>query len=484
MQHRNIALRALVFCSTLGFSQPVQLVNAFPDLTFTQPVFLTHSNDGTNRVFVVQKNGLIKVFANDSTITSATTFLDVSSRIITGSGGDERGLLGLTFHPNYATNGYFYVDYTAPGSTSSTGRTIIARYSVNPGNPNQGDFNSEVRLLTIFQPYTDHNGGHLMFGQDGYLYIGMGDGGSAGDPGNRAQNLDSLLGKMLRINVDTTIGAQNYGIPPTNPFATGGGKPEIFAWGLRNPWRFSQDPVTGLIYCGDVGQGSLEEVDLIESGMNYGWRCYEGNAAYNTSGCGPSSLYTFPFKVYNHSGGKCSIVGGYVYRGSYRQELTGRYIYGDYCSREIWKLRYENGTVTEDSLLLVAPSSILSFGTDQNNELYVLCNGGVIYRFNRGSAVSVAGDPDGHPARFSLEQNYPNPFNPLTIIRYSIPHTAHVTLAVLDILGRNVATLVDGVQTVREQTVQLNAKNLPSGVYIYRLTSGSLVQSRKMLVLK
>jgi hypothetical protein len=477
-------------------------------------VFLTHSNDGTNRIFVLQKNGLIRVFPNDSTVTSAPTFLDISSRIITGGGGDERGLLGLAFHPNYSNNGYFYVDYTRAGD----GRTVIARYSVNPSNPNQGDFNSEVRLLTIYQPYTNHNGGMLFFGQDGYLYIGMGDGGNGGDPQNRAQNVDSLLGKVLRINVDTTIGAQNYGIPSTNPFAAGGGRPEIFCWGMRNPWRMSLDPVTGLIWCADVGQNVWEEIDLLEVGKNYGWRCYEGNAAYNTSGCGSISQYAFPIKVYQHTGGRCSVTGGYVYRGLRRPDLVGRYIYGDYCSREIWKLRYQSGTITEDSLLITAPSlaTILSFGTDQSNELYTLCDNGIIYRFNRISSVGVGEGPPSVPDRFSLEQNYPNPFsagggsafggNPTTKIRYSLPSSgsdeakgedglsagtqvqaevrSFVTLKVYDVLGREVATLVNEVKEPGSYGVTWDATGFASGVYLYRLQAGSFVETRKMIVIR
>lgn len=385
------ALMLLLWESTVCLSQPLQLVNAFPNLTFTQPVFLTHSNDGTNRIFVVQKNGLIRVFPNDSAVASASTFLNLSSRIITAGGSSEQGLLGLAFHPNYANNGYFYVDYTQAG----TGRTIVARYSVTPGNPNTADFNSELILLNIYQPYSNHNGGMLFFGQDGYLYIGMGDGGSAGDPGNRAQNVDSLLGKILRINVDTTIGAQNYGIPPTNPFASGGGRPEIFAWGMRNPWRFSQDPVTGVIWCGDVGQGLYEEIDLIQNGNNYGWRIMEGLHCYNPStGCNQTGL-TLPIKEYTHSGGRCSITGGYVYRGWRRPDLVDRYIYADYCTGEIFKLRYQGGVITEDALLLSAGTSVLSFGTDQNNELYTCGNNGTIYRFNSAVPTIAVISPTG-----------------------------------------------------------------------------------------
>lgn len=363
----------ILFLSHYAIAQ-VQLVNAFPNLTFSQPVFVTHANDGTNRIFVVQQTGQIRVFPNDSTVTSATTFLDLSSRI---SCCGERGLLGLAFHPNYATNGYFYVNYTQAGN----GRTIVARYRVNPGNPNQGDFNSELILLNIYQPFSNHNGGMVMFGLDGYLYIGMGDGGSGGDPGNRAQNLDSLLGKLLRIDVDVASGGNNYGIPPDNPYVGNpfGWREEIYASGLRNPWRFSQDPVTGEIWLGDVGQNEVEEIDLIGSGLNYGWRCYEGDSTYNLSGCGPPSLYTFPVKTYLHSLG-CSVTGGYIYRGYRRPDHVGRYIYGDYCSGRIWQFRYQGGVLTSDSLLVVA-SSISSFGVDQNGELYICNHAGSIWRF-------------------------------------------------------------------------------------------------------
>lgn len=476
---------SLVFCMVVClpavmFSQPLQLVNAFPNLTFTQPVYLTHSNDGTNRIFVIQKNGLIKVFPNDSTVTSATTFMNLSSRIITGGGSSEQGLLGITFHPDYATNGYFYVDYTEAGD----GRTIVARYSVDSTNPNQGDFNSELRLLNIFQPYSNHNGGILFFGQDGYLYIGMGDGGSGGDPQNRAQNVDSLLGKVLRIDVDTTTTTLNYGIPPTNPFATGGGRPEIFSWGMRNPWRMSQDPVTGLIWCGDVGQNTYEEVDIIDNARNYGWRIMEGFHCYNPSvGCNMTGL-TLPIKEYAHTSGRCSITGGFVYRGSRRPDLVGRYIYADYCTGEIWKLRYEGGVVTEDSLLLSAGTSILSFGTDQNNELYILGNNGIIYRFNRSTSTGLGDDKPAPPDRFVLEQNYPNPFNPSTAISFSLPAAAHVHLDVYDILGRKVASLVNGYLTAGSHQTQFSASNLSSGIYMYRLTTPTFTRTKAMLLSK
>jgi len=390
--------RIVVFPSlllTLGFgdlfAQPIQLTNAFPGLTFTRPLLVTHAGDGTNRIFVVQQDGLIKVFPNDTTVTSSTVFLNITNKLSSTFG--EEGLLGLAFHPDYENNGYFYVNYTAPSPL----RTVVARYSARPEDPNRADSLSELIILTVTQPYSNHNGGMILFGMDEYLYIGMGDGGSGGDPQNHGQNLQSLLGKMLRIDIDTTDGSQNYGIPPTNPFYgnPAAGREEIFAWGLRNPWRFSEDTTTGMMLVGDVGQGAWEEIDWMIVALNYGWRCYEGNTPYNTGGCGPITEYTFPIKVYPHANGDCSITGGYIYRGYRRPDLTGAYIYGDYCTGRIWLLRYENGQVTADSLLINAPFSVSSFGMDEDGELYICNYGGNIQRF----VGQVLNDP---PAAFNL----------------------------------------------------------------------------------
>ena len=373
----TFSLSFLLAISQGDASAQVQLTNAFPGLTFTRPIFLTHAGDGTGRVFVVQQDGLIKVFPNDTAVTSATTYLNIQNRLSSTFG--EEGLLGLAFHPDYDSNGYLYVNYTAPSPL----RTVIARYSVMPDNPDRADSLSELVILTVNQPYTNHNGGMVLFGMDGYLYIGMGDGGSGGDPQNHGQNLQSLLGKMLRIDVDTTVGAQNYGIPEDNPFYGNptAGQEELYAWGYRNPWRFSEDTTSGLFLVGDVGQNAWEEIDVLTNGLNYGWRCYEGNVPYNTGGCGPIGNYTFPIKVYAHSSGNCSITGGYIYRGYRRPELTGAYVYGDYCTGMIWLLRYENGQVLEDSLLIDATFPISSFGVDQDGELYICNYNGNIQRF-------------------------------------------------------------------------------------------------------
>mgnify|MGYP001262301701 CR=1 FL=1 len=265
-----LAAGCVLLLAPLVYAQ-YELEIAFPNLTFARPVDLQHAGDGSDRIFIVEQAGVIRVFANTSSVATADTFLNIQNRV--NDSGNEEGLLGLAFHPNFATNGYFYVNYTA----SNPRRTVVARYRVS-ANPNRADANSEFVLLTVNQPYENHNGGQLAFGPDGYLYIGMGDGGSGGDPQNNGQDRRGLLGDMLRIDVDNPAGGLNYGIPPDNPFVgnTSGYREEIYAYGFRNPWRFSFDFVTGWLWVGDVGQGSREEVDIVEKGLNYGWRIMEG----------------------------------------------------------------------------------------------------------------------------------------------------------------------------------------------------------------
>ena len=479
----TLFLFSILTVSNISFSQPLTLVNAFPNASFSNPVFVTHANDATNRVFVVERLGKIKVMPNDSNTSNVKVFLDVSN-LNNGSTYQERGLLGLAFHPNYASNGYFYIYYTRVGD----GANCLSRFSRSTTDPDKADSLSEQSLWAVSDPYSNHNGGILFFGLDGFLYCGMGDGGSGGDPGNRSQNTNEMLGKFHRIDVNTTSGGNNYGIPPTNPFATGGGRPEIFAYGLRNPWRASQDPVTGFIYCGDVGQDAWEEVDILEVGKNYGWRCYEGNHTYNTSGCGAISNYTFPIKEYANAGSDISITGGYVYRGLRRPELTGSYIYADYGSRKTWKLTYSGGVVSDEALLLTAPSSVFSFGTDQQNELYVCCANNIIYRFNKSDLVSVNNNVSEIPSGFNLSQNYPNPFNPTTSIKYNIPELSKVTLSIYDVTGKEINKLVNTNQLAGQYNVNWNGKDsygnsVPSGVYFYSLIGGSNFSETKKMVL-
>jgi glucose/arabinose dehydrogenase len=367
-------LIVLAACSTQS-QTPVGIENAFPGLTFTRPLFLTYAPDGTDRLFVAEQTGRILVFANETGVSSTGTFLDIGESL--SSDGGEEGLLGLAFHPQYGSNGFFFVNYTAP----SPRRTIVARFRVDAANPDRADPASEVSIIEIFQPYANHNGGMIFFGADGYLYIGMGDGGSAGDPANRAQNLDSLLGKILRIDVNSTTDSTTYGIPPDNPLIGTGHRPEIFAWGIRNPWRMSQD-ATGRIWMGDVGQNAWEEIALVAKGQNHGWRIMEGRHCYEpSSGCDTGGL-TLPLVEYSHGSGNCSVTGGYVYRGQRRPDLAGAYLYGDWCTGHLRMLVYRNGTVVRDSLLLDTPLMISSFGEDRDGELYIVDHlGGAVWRF-------------------------------------------------------------------------------------------------------
>ena len=462
-------------------AQKVSLVNAFPSLTFPQPVFLTHATDGSDRVFVLQQPGQIMVLPNDSAATSAKVFLTIAGKL--SNPGGEEGLLGLAFHPDFAVNGYFYVNYTAPNPL----RTVVARFKVQQNNPDKADSLSEFKIIEIAQPFNNHNGGMIDFGPDGYLYVGMGDGGSANDPDSNGQKRTVLLAKMLRIDVNDTTALTHYRIPPDNPYAgnTQGWREEIWAYGLRNPWRWSFDKPTGVLWVGDVGQGSREEVDILVKGGNYGWRIMEGSICRPGGGTCDTTGLIKPVKEYDHSVGN-SITGGYVYRGYRRPDLTGAYIYADYGSGKIWMLRYDAGSLTADSLLLDAPFSVSSFGMDREGELYIVSYSGAagIYRLAGNSRPSAVASGGGRRSSFHLEQNYPNPFNPSTVIRYELDQAGPVTLRVYDVLGRETALLVIAVQEPGRYTVKWNAAGKASGVYLCRLTSRDGVSARKMVLAK
>jgi glucose/arabinose dehydrogenase len=457
----------------------IQLADAFPHLTFTKPIFLTHPGDGTNRLFVVQQNGIVLVFDNDPATTSTSVFLDVSAKL--SARGGEEGLLGFAVHPQFVSNGIFFINYT----TLNPLRSVIARYHVSASNPLLADTSEEV-LLEVNQPYINHNGGMLAFGPDGCLYISLGDGGSGGDPLNNAQSLTTLLGKILRIDVNSQSQGKSYAIPADNPFKgnLSGYREEIWAYGLRNPWRFSFDRVTGQLWAGDVGQGEREEVDVIEKGKNYGWHIMEGFACYApATGCDKTGL-TLPIVDYSHTEG-VAITGGYVYRGSRCPDLSGAYIFGDYGTRKIWRLQTEAGQVKSDSLLLVAPGLVSSFGEDKSGELYVTTYSSStttkIYRFDQSTATSVQG-AGMHPDGFYLAQNYPNPFNPKTVISCQLPAASTVRLVAYDVLGREAAILLDEQMEAGTHEISFDGSGLSSGVYVYRLTAGEFVQSRKMLL--
>jgi glucose/arabinose dehydrogenase len=334
------------------------------------PVGLTHAGDGSGRLFIVQQDGRIRIVRNGVLLEEA--FLDITDRV--GRNGNEQGLLGLAFHPRYTENRFFYVNYT-----DDYGDTIIARFRASDDNPDRARPASELVLLKINQPYPNHNGGEVAFGPDGYLYLGLGDGGSGGDPQNNGQNLDSRLGKILRIDVDS---AEPYAIPPDNPYANGGGRPEIWAAGLRNPWRFSFDRLTGDLYIADVGQNQWEEINFLPAGSpggaNFGWRFFEADMPYE--GRPPAGLEVIaPVASYDHSQG-CSVTGGFVYRGTALQEWPGVYLYGDFCTGLVWGIRPAPGGEWVRGLLFETGANITSFGEDEAGEIYLLDRGGTIYR--------------------------------------------------------------------------------------------------------
>lgn len=345
----------------------VSVINAFQNLTFSQPLDLQSPNDNTNRIFVVEKGGRIMVFNNDDNANSVAVFLNLPNISTTS----EQGLLGLAFHPNYQSNGYFYIFYTPTENLS-----VVSRFSVT-SDANVADANSELILLEIPQPETNHNGGQIAFGPDGYLYIAIGDGGGGGDPQNNAQNRANLLGNILRIDVDETDSGLNYAIPNDNPFIDDvDSRDEIYAYGLRNPWRMSFDTQTESLWAADVGQGELEEINIVESGGNYGWKLFEGTSCFSGD-CDETGLVS-PIFEYGQDNGDRSVTGGYVYRGSEVSTLNGKYIYGDFVSGRIWALESDG---SENELILESRLSIASFGTDSSNELYVCAFDGTIYKF-------------------------------------------------------------------------------------------------------
>lgn len=408
---------------------------------FTRPLEIT--NAGDNRLFVVEQGGIIKIVSPDGT-TNSTPFLNIST-IISNSG--ERGLLGLAFHPNYATNGLFYINYT-----NLAGNTVIAKYSVDSANPNIADAASADILLTVTQPYANHNGGTIKFGPDGYLYIGMGDGGSGGDPENRAQNREELLGKILRIDVNS---GNPYTIPADNPFVGTAGADEIWAIGLRNPWKFSFDKKINNLWIADVGQNDFEEINVAPatlSGLNYGWRCYEGDAPYNTAGCPSQTSLKFPLKTIDHSTGACSITGGYVYNGTAYPNFSGLYFFTDYCLPKIGLIT-ANETITYSETF--TGNNFATFGEDVTGELYVAAiNNGSIFRIIDTSLTLE----DFQQAEFIM---YPNPVkSEITIQKTNKNYPTEISF--FDMQGK--ILLKQKMEDKKINTVKID--DFPKGFYI------------------
>ena len=430
-----IAFSAFIFAQTIG-------LQSF-GTGFNNPLAIVHAGD--SRLFVVQRAGLIRILNTNGTI-NATPFLTLTATTIVSGG--ERGLLGLAFHPNYATNGFFYVNYTRAGD----GATVIARYSVSSTNINVANDMSAQILLTIPQPFTNHNGGSLVFGPDGYLYIGMGDGGSAGDPNGNGQNINSLLGKMLRIDVNVPTG---YAIPPGNPFIGSiPGSDEIWAVGMRNPWKFSFDKTTGDLWIADVGQNVSEEINKAAStdaGLNYGWRCFEGNATYNTAGCSILPIYKFPIATYALGGSRCSSTGGYSYRGTTFPNFQNKYFFADYCTNEIGWIPVAGGNITWSPTF---SGNLATFGEDINGEIYVAgLNNGIVYKMIDTSLNTKDFLKNGMTL-------FPNPAKDL----FTIKNASQLNLSqinIYDLTGKLVLTQ----KTENESFINISIQELSSGLY-------------------
>jgi uncharacterized repeat protein (TIGR03806 family) len=382
---RNMESAPPVPAVTEGELAGLRLVEAFPSLpAFERPVYLGAVPGPGERLFVLEQHGVVTVFENRPDVDRGQVFLDISGRV--SREGNEEGLLGLAFHPEFATNGTFYAYYSSTeGGPALGGRSLLSAFRV--GADGLGDAASEVVLLEVEQPWRNHNGGALEFGPDGMLYLGLGDGGLRGDFGNHGQDLETLLGSILRIDVDARTGELAYGIPPDNPFLDDeDARPEIWAYGLRNPWRFSFDRGTGRLWTGDVGQDEWEEVDLIERGGNYGWSIYEGHEEFDSFGSAEDAI--FPVAVYPRSEGK-SITGGYVYRGPGVAGLRGHYLYADYVTGAVWALPLDDTgrpTGADPVKVIAGGGPIASFGEDHHGEVYVVAHGGRMYRFARAEA--------------------------------------------------------------------------------------------------
>lgn len=451
----------LIFSVSVATSQFIEL-----DLIqngFNNPVNL--QNAGDERLFVVEQGGRIKIMQPNGDV-NADLFLDISSQI---SSGGERGLLGLAFHPDYSNNGFFYVYYTKPNGDSQ-----ISRFSVDSNNPDLADPGSELPLLDFEQPFSNHNGGCLAFGPDGFLYISSGDGGSGGDPGNRAQNTTLLLGKLLRIDIDTPSGGNNYSIPPDNPFAgSTANAQEIWAYGLRNPWKFSFDSANGDIWIGDVGQGEVEEIDkaaLIDAGLNYGWRCYEGSEPFNTAGCPPVADLTFPIAEYSSASNtsNCSITGGNVYRGTEYPDFVGLYFFADVCSGLIGTVD-QNGNLTEHGTF---GGSWVSFGEDVNNELYIVSITGSISRVRQ-------------PVELGIEENiaetfemFPNPASESVTLK--LQNNKIEAISITDVKG----SIVLSNSNLNTSRTELNVSDLNTGFYLVTAKTVTGHNIVKKLVIK
>jgi glucose/arabinose dehydrogenase len=480
---RTILGTLMAIASLVGIAHALAVDNvsitpAFPNLpAFTSPINIENPEDGTNRLFVAQRGGQIYVFQNNPTVSTRSLFLNISA-LLTEQG--ECGLLGLAFHPTYESNRYFYVCYV----DGSPLQTVIARYTTYANNPNLADPNSQLIVLTLAQDGFYHKGGCIEFGPDGYLYISFGEDGT---PAN-APLLTTLKGKVLRIDVDNPEGGMQYGIPPDNPFDgnPNGYREEIYAYGFRNPWRYSFDAQTGQLWLADVGQNEWEEIDAVLKGRNFGWPRMEGDECYQPAACDTTGLdLVLPAHVYAHGGGGASITGGCVYRGPTVPSLAGLYVYADYITGRISALDYSVDPAVsvdiDDTNLNIA-----AFGEDAQGELYFTTFEGVIYRFDEPPT-----DVSTHtPSIGAWRAVRPNPFQSNATLEFALAEPGHATLEVFDVRGMRVATLVDMRLATGEHVAEWNGRGddgraQASGIYFCRLSvNGSSVGTRRIALVK
>lgn len=487
----------LVACTARA--QPYTVVDAFPELELSWPVEIKQAPHDPTQVYVVEWTGRIRNFENSPTASVAPVFLDLTDRAV--DAGAEAGLLGLAFHPNFQENGRFFVSYVGKGEDPL--QLFVSRFHLDAEDPSRGDPGSERILLTVEQSNKAHNGGQLHFGPDGYLYIGLGDGG-AGDSTARAnaQDLTTLQGSILRLDVDAPGSDRPYGIPIDNPFAdsTDGVREEIFAYGLRNPWRFSFDRLTGEVWAGDVGEAHWEEINRIEAGANYGWSRMEGTSCYPSSSSCDGTGIAAPIWQYGRDiedadpNAGVAVIGGFVYRGSRHPELTGQYVFADYDAarlsrsesdeyrQKIWALEHVGSDSVTVRLIARPPlHRVLTFGELNDGELLIGALsideegslGGRLYRLESAVPEATGELPS---ASLGITSTYPNPFRQATTISYTLDAPGDVEMAAYDMVGRRVATLVSGFRGRGEHRTiwagPSTSGSLPaSGTYVVRLTA-------------
>ncbi|EDM43285.1 Glucose/sorbosone dehydrogenase-like protein [unidentified eubacterium SCB49] len=456
---KNLALSIVAL--SLAFLCNAQSISLEPFASgLSSPVDI--KNAGDDRLFVVEKTGQIVILDTDGNETS--TFLNITSLI---SGTSEQGLLGLAFHPEYSSNGYFFVNYT-----DINGDTQVSRFTVS-SNPDIADASSELKILDFTQPYSNHNGGSLEFGPDGFLYIGTGDGGNSGDPNNYAQNKLSPLGKMLRIDIDNTSGGNNYSIPANNPYlGDSTGLDEIWAIGLRNPWKYDFDPESNDLWIADVGQNAVEEINRVDytvADLNYGWRCYEASSTYETSGCPAIDTFTFPVFEYPQTGSACSITGGKVYRGNTYPDAQGYYFYADLCDTRIGAVSPTNQNVAFGNF---SGNTWTTFGRDVEGEIYIGNFNGTISKI---TDIVIPLSIDSFTANgFTL---FPNPATDQLTINSTTQLVTNV--AIYNVKG-SLALKIKNTNTLIQN---INTSELKSGFYIIKITTEEgKVYSEKLVI--